>query len=152
MSAKYSLGNCCQLIDYDLRTREEYRTIPREREIFVWNEISDKEEQTHRMLHFLKLKFNLKDTEFNNIKSNKDSNTIIVKTSINSAPIILRLDEKRDKVIMSSTDENNQYKEYEYDVEYIGSRDCSCGTKDLRRKSVKEYYGYIEKGSGTDNL
>jgi hypothetical protein len=80
-----------------LRTREEYRTIPHEREIFVWNEISDKEEQTHRMLHFLKLKFNLKDTEFNNIKSNKDSNTIIVKTSINSAPIILRLDEKRIK-------------------------------------------------------
>ena len=34
---------------------------------------------------------------------------------------MLRLDEKRDKVIISSTDENNQYKEYECDVEYMGS-------------------------------
>jgi hypothetical protein len=75
----------------------------------------------HRLLHFLKHKFNLKDTTFSSIKNNKKDNTIIVKTSIHSAPIILRLDEKRDKVIMSSTDENNQYKEYEYDVEYMGS-------------------------------
>jgi hypothetical protein len=115
------LGNCCQLIDYELRTKEEYRTIPHEREIFVWNEISDNEEEKPRLLHFLKHKFNLKDTKFSNIKNDKKDNTIIVRTSAYSAPIILRLDDKRDKVIISSTDENDQYKEYEYDVEYMGS-------------------------------
>jgi hypothetical protein len=115
------LGNCCQLIHYDLRTREEYRNIPHEREIFVWNEISNKEEEKQRLLHLLKHKFNLKDTTFSSIKNNKKDNTIIVRTSIHSAPIILRLDEKKGKVIISSTDENNQYKDYEYDIERMGS-------------------------------
>jgi hypothetical protein len=101
--------------------REEYGTVPYEREIFVWNKISDKGEEKHKLLHFLKHKFNLKDTGFSNIKNNKNGNTITVRTSVYSAPIILRLDEKRHKVIICFTDLNNQYSEYEYDIEQTGS-------------------------------
>lgn len=38
------LENCCRLIEYELRISEERRSIPHEREIFVWNEVSDKED------------------------------------------------------------------------------------------------------------
>jgi hypothetical protein len=70
-SLYYYLGDCCQLIDYDLRTREEYRTIPHEREIFVWNEISNKEAEKHKLLNFLKHKYNLKDIGFSNIRTRR---------------------------------------------------------------------------------
>jgi hypothetical protein len=121
-SLYHYLENCCRLIEYELKIRDEHRTIPNEREIFVWNEVYDREEEKHKLLHFLKHKFNLKDTRFSDIKNNKNDNTITVRTSLYSAPIILRLDEKRDKVIIGSTDaEDNQYREYEYDIEQMGS-------------------------------
>jgi hypothetical protein len=115
----YYLEECCRLVESELKTREKYRTIPLDREIFVWNDVSHKEDEKQRLLHFLMYKFKLKDIGFSNIKSEK--NTITVTTAAHSAPIILRLNENRDKVIMCSTDEYNQYCEYQYDVEQMGS-------------------------------
>jgi hypothetical protein len=71
------------------------------------------------IVFFLKDKFNLKDIEFNSIKKN-NNDTMTVRTGA-SAPIKLKLDKNKNKVIISSTDENNQFKEYEYDMEQMGS-------------------------------
>jgi vesicle coat complex subunit len=87
--------------------------------IFVWNEILKKENQKQNLLLFLKDKFNLKDIKFNSIKKNT-SDSMTVRTGA-SAPIKLKLDKDKSKVIMTCTDANNQFREYEYDIEQMGS-------------------------------
>lgn len=96
------------------------------------------------MLH-LKHIFNLESIDPYEIKKEyivEKYSTITVKTS--SAPIVIKLDKERNKVVVMSTAGNDQYKELEYDVHRIG-REMVVGNRIPREESIKQIVNDAEK-------
>lgn len=115
------LENCCHIIEHKLKSNRMHSSIPYETEIFSWNEVAPGRDDK-KLLRLLKEIFNLKNTDSSNIKRNDDNNTITVKIGGSSlAPIKLMLDNGREKVIVGSTIDNDQHKEFEYDITEMGT-------------------------------
>ena len=96
------------------------------------------------LLH-LKHIFNLESINPYEIKkeyTNEKYPTITVKTS--SAPIVIKLDKERNKVVVMSTAGNDQYKELEYDVHQLG-REMVVGNRIPREESIKHIFNGAEK-------
>lgn len=96
------------------------------------------------LLH-LKRVFDLESIEPYEIKKEDTDEkypTITVKTS--SAPIVIRLDKARNKVIVMSTAGNGQYKELEYDVHQQG-REMVVGNRLPSEESIKHIVNDAEK-------
>lgn len=125
------LENCCHQVEYELKRTN----IPQESEIFLWNDVPGKDEK--KLLLRLKEMFNLKSVDFYSIKNEKDKkNTITINISTSSS-IVLRLDKNRDKIVVKSIDyKTDQYKEFEYDVTWMGSEIIAVNST-TREESLK---------------
>jgi hypothetical protein len=114
------LADCCHRIKENL---ELYGYgIPVYETIFYWNKIqphNDSQTDNEKLLLHLKEQFSLESIDSCEIEKNADNNdTITVKTS--TAPIILRYNRDKEKVIAMSK-AGGQYKEVEYSTANLGS-------------------------------
>jgi uncharacterized protein YjfI (DUF2170 family) len=135
------LSNCCYNIERYLKY-SKVADIPLVDQVFSWNRIPGKDNEL--LLLHLKQIFNLESIEPCDIKkedTDEEYPTITVKTS--SAPIVIRLDKARNKVVVMST-ANGQYKELQYDVRQLG-RELVVGNRIPHEESIKQIINDAEK-------
>jgi hypothetical protein len=136
------LSTCCYNIERYLKY-SKIADIPLVDKVFSRNRIPGKDDKL--LLSHLRQIFNLESIEPYEIKkeaTNEKYPTITVKTS--SAPIVIKLDKARNKVVVMSTAGNGQYKELQYDVRQLG-REMVVGNRLPREESIKHIVNDAEK-------
>jgi hypothetical protein len=109
------LADCCHKIKQKLKYYDH--RIPLYKTIFCWNKVQTQNEEL--LLH-LKEQFNLESVDSCEIEKKDGSNdTITVKTT--TAPIILRYDREKEKVLAMSRFSGGEYKDVEYGTVKLGS-------------------------------
>jgi hypothetical protein len=127
------LSTCCASIERYLEYSKGVN-IPFVDKVFSWNKIPGKDNEL--LLLHLKQIFNLESIEPYTIKkedTDEEYPTITVKTS--SAPIVIKLDKARNKVVMMSN-ANGEYKELQFDVRRLG-REILVGDRIPHEESIK---------------
>lgn len=136
------LSNYCYNIERYLKY-SKVADIPLVDQVFSWNRVPGKDNEL-LMLHLQHI-FNLESIEPYDIKKQDTDEkypTITVKTS--SAPIVIRLDKARNKVVLMSTAGNGKYKELEYDVHQPG-QELVVGNRIPHEESIKQIVNDAEK-------
>jgi hypothetical protein len=114
------LSDCCRLIEKKL-IWFQMRNIPINEVIFSWNKIPGDNDEL--LLSHLAHLFNLEEIESNSgiEKITMDGDLPAIKVSTNSAPIIIKLDQRKNEVIVMSNVGNAGYQEKVYGVQHINN-------------------------------
>jgi hypothetical protein len=136
------LSNCCRNLERNLKY-SKVADIPVVDKVFSWNRIPGKDDKL--LLSHLRRIFNLESIEPYKIKkedTDEKYSTITVNTS--SAPILIKLDKAKNKVVVMSTVGNGQYKELQYDVHQQG-REMVIGNRLPNEESIKHIVNDAEE-------
>src|SRR2546427_6293610 len=137
------LSDCCRSIGKCLKYSKMH-DIPVIDKIFSWNKIPGEDDKL--LLSHLGQIFNLESIESNGIiredTADGDPPSITVNTS--SAPIVIKLDKERNEVIVTSTAGNGGFKEFLYDIHYLG-QEMVASRKLPREESIKPVVNEVEK-------
>jgi hypothetical protein len=114
------LSDCCHLIEKKL-IWFQMRNVPINEVIFSWNKIPGDDDSM--LLSHLAQSFNLEDIVSNG-KIEKivvDGDLPSIKVNTNSAPIIIKLDQRKNEVIVMSNVGNAGYQEKVYGIQHINN-------------------------------
>lgn len=113
------LSNCCHKIERSLKY-SKLHDIPLFEKIFSWNKVPG-EDYKLLLFHLAQL-FNLEDIESSGTakKDTVDVDLPTITVSTNSAPIMIKLDKKKNEVVIMSNTGNAGFQKFVYGVQHKG--------------------------------